>query len=158
VAEWYGLAQPYGFGLGFQSPITGVKPAAGANFSLAIDARWRWRIVTAVFTLVTDANAANRYVTLEYQDGSGVALVVDAAAVVVTANSTQRFAGSTARGVAEWAANTDVLFPLTPVFLDGGGALTINVANKQVTDQLSAIRFLVDRFPTDLENYPGAES
>lgn len=153
----FALSESYGLGRGFQSVVRGVTPAAGAGFSLTIDPRWRWRLLSAVFTLTADANAANRYVTIEYQEDDGVPFAVDAAAVVVTANSTQRFVGQFYRGVAEWAANADVLFPLTPLYLDGGTLLKISVAAIQATDQLSAIRFVFDRFQTGGEPYTQAD-
>lgn len=149
----FALSEPYGEGRGFQSVVRGVTPAAGASFSLTIDPRWRWRLLSCVFTLTADANAANRYVTIEYQEDDGVSFAADGAGVVLTANSTQRYVGQFYRGVAEWAANTDVFFPLTPLYLDGGTLLKINVAAIQATDQLSAIRFVFDRFQTGGQPY-----
>lgn len=148
MTGWFGLTQPFGYGKGYQHPLTATSPAAGSSFSVNLSAQYRWRYVSCVFTLTADGNAANRYVTLEYQGGDGKAILVDAAAVVVTASSTQRFCGSISRTVAEWAANTDVLFPMTPAFLDGGGVLTINVTNIQAGDTLTLIRFIFDRFST----------
>lgn len=148
MTGWFGLTQPYGYGRGYQHPLTAKNPAAGSNFTVALPAQYRWRHVSCVFTLTTDANAANRYVAVEYLAGNGNAEVADAAAVVVTANSTQRYAGSCSRTVAEWAANTDVLFPLSPVFMDGGGTLQIRVGNIQAGDTLTLIQFVFDRFST----------
>lgn len=148
MTGWFGLTQPFGYGKGYQHPLTATSPAAGVSFSVKLPSLYRWRYVSCVFTLTTDANVANRYVTLEYQGGDTKALLVDAAAVTVSANSTQRFCGSVSRTVAEWATNTDVFFPMTPAFLDGGGVLTINVANIQAADTLTFIRFIFDRFST----------
>jgi hypothetical protein len=156
VAEGYALSQPYGDGLGTQFYERGVTPAAGASFVSAFDPRLGVRrLVACTFTLTTDANAANRYVTVEYTDGAGVSYAADAAAVIVTAStSNQRFCGSVSRGVAEWNANTDVLFPLTPVFVKDGFQVKINVANVQVGDQLSLIGFVTDRFAGGNEPEP----
>lgn len=153
----FALSEPYGLGRGFQSVVRGANPAAGAGFSLTIDPRWRWRLLSAVFTLTTDANAANRYVTVEYQESDGVTFMADGAAVVVTASSTQRFVGQVDRGVGEWAANTDVFFPLTPVYLDGGTLVKITVGGIQVTDTLTGIRFVFNRFQTGGEPYSAAD-
>jgi hypothetical protein len=156
VAEGYALSQPYGAGLGTQFYERGVTPAVGTSFVSAFDPRLGIRrLVACVFTLATDSNAANRYVTVEYADGAGVSYGADAAAVVVTASTTaQRYCGSIYRGVAEWNANTDVLFPLTPVFVKDGFQLTIKVANVQAGDQLSLIGFVTDRFAYGNEPEP----
>lgn len=154
----FALTQPFGLGRGYQHPTTAAPPAAGQNFTTQLDSRYRWRYVSCVFTLTTDVNAANRYVVVEYLAGNGNAEVADAAAVVVTASSTQRYCGSVSRSVAEWAANTDVLFPLTPVFLDGGGTLQIRVAGIQAGDTLTLIQFVFDRFPTSGEYIDDLES
>lgn len=158
MSTWFGLVQEYGAGQGFEEVVKGTNPTAGLIYSHNLDSRYRTRLVSAVFTLTTDANAANRYVTVENQDGDGNTITVSSAAVTVSANSTQRFAGSLIRGHSEWAANTDVLFPILPSFMSGGTVLAIVVANIQAGDALTKIRWIFDRFPTDLDRWPGAES
>lgn len=153
----HGLGQPYGFGLSFQRTDRPAKPAAGAIFTRTLDSRYRHRLVEIVFTLATSAVAGNRYVTVEYEGGDGNPVWINAAAVTVSANSTQRFVGSVDRTTSEWNTNTDVLFPLSRMFLDGGGALEINVASIDVADQLSLIYITFDLFPTDEERNPGLE-
>ena len=151
----FGLTQPFGFGHGYQHPTTATDPAAGFPFQVILDSRYRWRHVTCVFTLTTDDNAADRYVTVEYLAANGNSQVVSAAAVTVSASSTQRFCGDVKRGVSEWATHTDVLFPLSSVLMDGGGALQVNVAGIQAADQLSLMQFVFERFPTDPDFHPG---
>jgi hypothetical protein len=151
------LGQPYNAGLGYEHWVRGVNPAGGANFSLALSGFARHRLIACVFTLTADANAANRYVTVEYLLDDNTPFLLGAAAVTVSANSTQRFAGNMYRGEAEWAANTDVIFPLLPIWLDGGWTLKINVAAIQAGDTLTLIRFLFDRFPTSDAAIPQSE-
>ena len=128
----------------------GLNPAAGASYNVALDGRYWWRLTAATFTLATDANAANRYVSVQVGLVGPGTLVLGAAAVVVTANTTaQRFAGSVDRGDSEWNTGTDVLFPLQDYPLLGGRTLTINIANVQVGDQLSAISLAWWRLPTN---------
>lgn len=146
----YALSQPYGLVQLPQNKIDGVSPAAGASYSHKFTGIYVTRIVSIVFKLTTDANAANRYVTVEVQGDNGNAFAVSAAAVVVTASTTgQRFCGTIYRGTSEWNTGTDVLFPLTPIFIHGGDVLKINVASIQAGDQLSAIEIVGDRFSTD---------
>lgn len=124
----------------FQQLVPGVSPAAGSAFALNIDPRYTSRLLAATFTLTTSAVVANRYVALEFRDGGGTAFVVNAAGVVVLASSAQRFSGSSERGQSEWATNTDVLFPILPVELQGGMTLNIAVTNMDAGDTLTAIR------------------
>jgi hypothetical protein len=154
----YALGQEYGYGRSFQSVVRGTNPAAGASFSLTLDSRWVWRCVSAVFTLTTDANVANRYVTLECTSDDGASYAVSGAAVVFTAGGTARFVGSLTQGVAEWNTGTDAFFHLAPVWMFGGTVLTITVGSIQVGDTLTKIRFVFDRVPTDEFNVPGFES
>jgi len=151
----YALGQPAGSGLSFQQVIDGQNPAAGAGYRLSMDGRYRSRLVTCVFTLTTDGNAANRYVTVQHLGADGLPYSVSAASVLVTASTTQRFAGSISRTIAEWNTGTDVLFPLDPVFLDLGGVLRIDVNGAQAGDQLSGIKLCFDQYPTDPSYLPG---
>ena len=152
----YALGQGYSWGRSFQDIEKEAQPAAGASFSMALPSKYTHRLVACVFTLTTDANAANRYVTVESVLGDTSLFCVGAAAVTIPAStSAQRYVGSITRGVAEWATGTDILFPLTPIFLEVGTTLKINVANIQVGDQLSKIRLGFDLFPTNPDYLPG---
>lgn len=153
MSAGFSLSEPYGLGRAFQQVVRGVSPAAGAVFSLPMDPNYKSRLLGCVFTLTTDANVANRYATVEAEDSDGNPFSVNAAGVVVTANTTQRFVGSMFRGEGEWAGNTDVLFPLAPIFLEGGIVLKINVANVQAGDTLTAIKLVFDRFPTNPQDF-----
>jgi hypothetical protein len=148
-----GLISPFAYAAGWHEVVLGTSPAAATQFIYADPGQYVSRLISVVFTLTTDGNAANRYVTVEHDQGQAPSYVVDAAGVVVTASSTQRFAGSYTRGVAEWAANTDVLFPLTPVFLDVGHRIRITYTNAQAADALSSIALVFERFPTGGDEY-----
>lgn len=151
----FSLGQPYSRGGSFQQPVRGVAPAAGSSFSLQMDGRYVSRLTSIVFTLTTSATVANRYVTVEFQGDDGTAWCVNAAAFVVAASATQRFAGQVGRGSGEQAAGTDILFPLAPVFIHGGDTLAIVVGNVAAADTLTGIRMVFDRFPTAESAYPG---
>jgi hypothetical protein len=141
------LGQAASYGLTEQSTLDPAAPAAGASFTTVLNRYDRHRLVACLFTLTTDANAANRYVTVEYKRGGQTSFVADGAAVVVTANTVaQRYVGALNRGVAEWAAGTDIFFPLSGLWLESGSAISINVAGIQVGDTLTSIELTYDRF------------
>ena len=145
----YALGEPYGGGRSFQQLIRGTAPAAGSSFTTTVSGFFRSRLIGAVFALTTDANAANRYVTVECLQDDNTPFLLGAGAVTVTANTTaQRFAGSMYTGSGSWNTGTDVMFPLLPLWIMEGQTLKINVASIQVGDTLTNIRLLFDRFPT----------
>lgn len=143
------LTQPFGSALGYQFPFVGTSPAAGASFSLTINGEFVHRLLALVFTLTTDANAANRYVTVECRGKDGLAFSVSSPAAAVSANSTQRFAASAWKAVPAFDSTTDLFFPLDAVFLYPGDVLAIVVASVQAGDTLTAIRGVEERFPLD---------
>lgn len=148
------LGQPTGFGLTQQSTvIAGVTPGfaapvAATNYTLTLQPYDWWRLVFCTFTLTTDATAGNRYVTVEYPAGDGTSVLADAAAVQVTPSSTnQRFVGAITRGNSEWNAPSDVLFPLSGIWLEAGRTIVLTSTNKGAADLFSKVRFTFDRTP-----------
>lgn len=122
------------------------QPAAGAGLVFALDSRWWWRFRAVRFQLVADANAANRFVTVDYCDPEGNAWLRSPALAVQVAAATQLYdfgarsvAVSGIAGVAQFA-------DLDTTFVPGGWQLRINVLNVQVGDQLSAVRLYVEKF------------
>jgi hypothetical protein len=154
VARIRGLLEPFSYGRGWAEVVRGDQPAAGASFSLTIAGVFAARLLALTYRLVTDANPANRAVTLDYDDGNGSLFAREGAGLVVTASTTQDFAGQHRRGVAEWAANTIVFHPVPAVILHQGQKLQLNVANIQAGDQLSRIVLRLERFPSDVLDYP----
>lgn len=149
-----GLLEPFAYGEGFVDYILGDAPAAGANFSLPfLDGRWDVRILSCIVTLDTDANAANRLLSLDYIV-RGVTFVRNAASVVWTASTVaQVFMFKINQAVAEWNTNTPCFVPLLDLFLNPGMTAQITVDNKQVGDTLTSIRFVVEKFPTGRRGY-----
>ena len=63
-----GLLQPFGWGLGYPDWIDPASPAAGANFVHTVGGSHYERLIAATATVTTDANAANRFVSLDYMN------------------------------------------------------------------------------------------
>lgn len=150
----YALSQSAGYGLLTQRTIIPGqanypgRPAAGAGYDLTLTPWDSWRLVFAVFDFTTDDNAADRYVTIDYLDGTGRDVAQDGAAVAVTAStSNQRFSGSLNRGDSEWNNASSVFFPLCGIWRPGGSHVQVNVAGIQVGDQIDHIRLTFDIWP-----------
>lgn len=149
-----GLVQPFGYGLGFQDWIDVAAPAAGATKTVTIGGENYLRVVAARLSITTDANAANRLVTLDFLNARGTTYVQNGAGVVVTASTTaQVFEWDRNRAVSEWAANTPIWAPLIDEVMPPGFQIKFNVASIQVGDAISSLTLWVERFPSGPRGY-----
>lgn len=144
-----------------QSPpqlVRGADPGANTNFTQQVNDGLWWRLVS-IFTLLTpDGTAANREVTIEFQTEEGSVYARDGAAVTVPASDATSFHFSAFRTQDKWEINSTVLTTLTPIILPPGHKFAIVVVNKQATDTLTLIRYVVEKFysPT-ADDYPAFE-
>jgi hypothetical protein len=149
-----GLLLPFTYGKGNPEYVNVATPAAGATASYTVDGKFAVRVLAARLSITTDANAANRLVTLDYIDERNNTRLRNGAGLVVTANtSAQTFEFDAHRGVAEWAANTPVFSPLAPFFLYPGFSVKFNVTNIQVGDAISALSLWLEQFQTGPRGY-----
>ena len=125
--------------------VYGTSPAAGANFSQTSPGRPGWVLVAVLFRLVTDANVADRAVTVEYDDGNGQLFGQNGIGAVVAASTTETFAFQANVGQAAWNTGGQAFAPLFPVAFLPGQLLKITVANKQAGDQLDRIVLVFER-------------
>jgi hypothetical protein len=125
--------------------VLGDKPAAGASFSLTSPGRPGWRLIGATFRLVTDANVADRAVTVDYDDGNGSLFGSNGFGAVVQASTTELFSFQANIGQAAWNTRGQAFVPLMPVEIMGGQKLQINVLGVQVGDQLDRIVLVFER-------------
>jgi hypothetical protein len=134
-------------GRGFLDVITPPDPAAGANITVALGGQ-RFAIVRSVIvTLTTDANVANRFLSVDYKWGTRFTLMRNAATVLVTASTTnQVFQFDNQHTVSEWNTGTMVFAPLSPIPLFAGVGVSLTVDSIQATDQLSSCKILIERF------------
>lgn len=131
--------------------VFGANPAAGADFTQAIERYWT-RLVSVFVRLDTDANVANREVVVEYRSGDTLRFALFGAPVTVPANDVVEYAFSAFQPRAEWEVDSSVIVPLGPQLLLPGQDFRIHVVNVQVGDQLDRIRFVQERFyPPDAE-------
>ena len=137
------------WGGGFQELVPGTSPAAGADFTQLIDGRYTTRPLSVFARLVTDGNAANRELVLEYRNDQNVRFAVAGAPVTVAASTTTDYYFGTHLGQPDWPADSTILVPLAPVFLRAGWNLRLHVVSAQAGDQLSRISILWERYSTD---------
>lgn len=150
-----GLLEAFSYGLGYQDFIPLANPAAGANQSFTVDSRNWLRVLGARATLTTDANAANRLLSLDYITGRTQTYLRNQPPVVITAGTTnQAFEWKEQLTGSEWNTNTPVHTPVSSIFLAPGTVIQFTVTNVQVGDQLSGLSLTVERFDTGPSGYP----
>lgn len=134
---------------GFPDLQTAADPAAGADFSQAINGRYFARLVVVAATLATDANVADRELVLQYETQEGAVYCAAGAPVTVGASSTATYTFSAYQPEAVWPIDGGVLVPLSPVILRPTDAFTLHVVAAEAGDQLSDIRWVWERFYSD---------
>jgi hypothetical protein len=139
-AEWTGDT-------GYLDVITPADPAAGVNITVSIPNQ-RFAVVRSVLvTLATDANAANRFLSVDYLLGTRLTALRNAATLLVTANTSATvFQFDNQHAVSEWNTGTMVFVPLLPLPLPNGWTVQVTVDSIQVGDQLSSCKVVVDRY------------
>ena len=143
-AEWTGDT-------GYLDYLAPADPAAGANLTVTIPNQ-RFVVVRSLqVTLTTDANAANRLLSVDYLLGTRATAVRNMATVAITANTTaQQFQFDNQHTVSEWNTNTPVFVPLLPLPLPNGWTVQVTVDNIQVGDTLTSCKVVVDRYWQDV--------
>jgi hypothetical protein len=139
-------------GRGLTDWFSVANPAAGALASFTVGGRnvQGLRVLVVLFTLTTDANAANRFASLDYIDARAVTRVRNAAPTFVTANTSgQVFQFDQANTAPIWDTGTMVFAPLVDVILTPGWKVQLTVDSIQAGDQLSAVSFVVEAFYAD---------
>lgn len=133
---------------GLPEYVLGASPAAGADFTQAVDGNFFARLISVHARLVTDANAANRTVCVEYRDGNGNRYMLSGTATTQAATLTADWIFSAFQPATVAAVDTSNLVPLVPMLLLPTHDFRVHVVNVQAGDQLSRIRFVWERFYT----------
>lgn len=150
----YGLLLPFTYGKGNPEYVSVTTPAAGATASYIIPGSFAARVLAARLSITTDANVANRLVTLDYIDSRGVTRLRNGVGNVITASTTaQTFEWDCNRTIAEWATNTPIFAPVAPLILYPGWSVKFNVTNVQATDAISGLSLWVEQFQTGPRGY-----
>lgn len=147
----FALGQSYGVGRTFQHT---VRPGqvdgfplvtAGADYTASLQRYDRWRLVAVTFDLTTDANAANRYVQVQYLDGTGVPIARDITAAVQVASKVFHYSGALDSLVGVDAlTNVTASFRLSGLWLEAGQRINVQVGAVQVGDAFTNMRFTFD--------------
>ena len=150
-----GLLEPFSEGFGYQDTLDPANPGANTNLAIVVGGENWVRVLDAIATITTDANVANRFVSLDFINPRGVTYIRNAAGLVVTASTTnQVFQWNEQRTDAQWAANTPVLAPVSSIFLPPNSTIQITIDSKQAGDTITNAHFVIERYPTGPRGMP----
>lgn len=135
-------------GPGVLRSITGTDPAANLEISETVPTNARWRVHGIAFSLVTDANAANREVALTFDDGATVFARVPSG-LNHLASLTKLYSAFYAAPRNTLATDTTVNVPLPRLDLQGGHRINTVTTNRQATDNYGAPQLLVEEWIED---------
>jgi hypothetical protein len=122
------------------------KPAAGANQSVQFSRDFAVRIIAARATLTTDANVADRLLSLDFLPSGADTWIRNAATVLITASTTALVTQwDTAHHASEWQTGTPVFVPVFSEWINCPLTVQFTVDNKQAGDQLTALGLVVQR-------------
>lgn len=137
------------FGVGWQEPVYLPNPAAGAGLTYIVDGRYYERVLAVTFTLVTSAVVANRFVQLYLLDTNGKIITsIQGAGTVVASTTVNVFLMLRAPTLSNGPSGGSFGF-LPDLLLPPGWKWQITVFGEDAADQISAVVFLVQRFPND---------
>lgn len=149
-----GLIEPFGHGVGYQDFIPLPTPAAGANLAFIVESRNWIRLLAAMATITTDANVANRFVSLDFITPRGTTYCRNAGGFVEAAtNNGVVYSWSEQRTDSAKVAGGSALLPLSSIFLPPGTTVQITVDAKQATDAITAASLTVERFDSGSLGY-----
>lgn len=136
------LLRDYGERWTFE-PATVGSPAVATGFTRTFPGSEVTRVLSVSFVLVTDANAANRIVRVEYLNASGDVFAAVAAPFLQVASITTRY--TFAVGLQTFGAASAAFMggPLPDFVLMDGLAVRVAIAAVQAGDQLSGASLFV---------------
>lgn len=135
-------------GSGVLRSVAGTDPAANTEISETVPTNARWRLHAARFPLVTDANAANREVSVTFDDGVNVLCRVPSR-VTHVASTTITYSLFRDSALETVAQDTERTIRLPWLDLQGGMRWNTVTTNRQVGDDYSAPRYLVEEWIED---------
>lgn len=132
-------------GPGVIRSITGTNPAAGAQISETVPTGARWRLLSLLATLVTDANAATREPALTFDDGTNVYARYPATQTQA-ASLTRRFQWGDATPLAALQQDATIIAEIPTLQLLGGHRIGTLITNSQAGDDWAAPQYLVEEW------------
>ena len=149
-----GLTEGASLGLGYREFDRYPSPAAGAAFSLKLDAAYDYRILSARATYTTDATVANRYPVLSVVSQDGTVLFAIAASTAVAASSAITYQWLSGIGYSSVGDLVNAVLPLADFLISGAYTVSLSATAIDAGDQISGVSLYVEKYPRGPEGYP----
>lgn len=135
-------------GIGLSNSVAVTTPGAGADWSVSVPTRARWRLENINAQLVTAAAPSNREAVVVLDDGINVLATIPSGVTQVASTTVQYsyFQGAT-RGAG--AQSPHVITPLPFVLLGAGWRIRSSTVGIQAADQWSNVRVNVEEWIED---------
>lgn len=130
---------------GWLRAFQGTDPAANVEISETVPANTRWALWSFFAALVTDANVANRTVTLIIDDGANVVWQQDASAAQA-AGLTRQYEAFNFGAAADLVGSTFRLPAPFPIVLPAGFRIRTSTANRQAGDNWGAPLLVIEEW------------
>ena len=125
---------------------TKLTPADSTDKIITVPADELWRVYSVLVELVTDANAANRWVILKLRDAADTVFFVTAAASQVVASQTANISFVPGAGIAASGNSNYQTSPLPdPCYLEAGYDALVTMEGEQAADTLKILGLLYDK-------------
>jgi hypothetical protein len=142
-------ADPYRHDEAYVDFLDVVSPAAGANAATVVPGQFGMRVLAALATLTTDANAANRLVSIDVINANAsTRLRNPVAATIPASQSNVKLLWNNAYHAAASITNGPQIAPILDLLVPPAWTIQITVDNKQVGDQLASLSLVVLKVPT----------
>ena len=126
-----------------------ASPAAGANATVLVPGQFGYRVLAALASLTTDANAANRLVSLDVINANSSTRLRNPAPASIPANTSgQKYVWNDAYATGASITNGPMVAPVNCLLVPPAWTIQITIDNKQAGDQLAALSLVVLKVPT----------
>lgn len=142
------LVTPVAGHAGWQELLTPPSPASGLEFTYTVPGSEVLKPLSVMARLTTSAVVAQRSLTVEFRDNSGVRYLVAGAEVTLAASQSQSFCWHPTAGTPSWPVDDCALAPLPLQFIYPTCTLAIKIGNVQAGDQIDNVRISVEKFST----------
>jgi hypothetical protein len=124
---------------GWQALVNGAPPGLGQDAVYTVSGASLWPL-SVMARLTTSSQAADRSLTLEYQDGDGGRFLVAGANVTQPASQTFSYCWQPGAGVGTWPVDDTVVATLPQQLLKHGCRLVLHLASGDPGDKIDQFR------------------
>jgi hypothetical protein len=141
-----GLVQPVAGQLGYQELVTGVTPAAAANYRYLVPGERTVKPLSVMCRLTTSAVVGDRSLTLEYRDDQDVRYLVAGVQATLAASQVNSFCWHPEAGDVAWPVEDVAIAPLPRQMLYPTHSLVIKLGGAKAGDQIDLVRLSLETF------------